>query len=107
LQILAQENPLTERGAVSEFEFPQWVGSGHSLNTSYFAGAPNDEGVASPVQIWSGLRRNDVFPFTFSSAVSLAHTSRLNHSRYKRPGGIEVSLYLPKMGQCDGIANYC
>lgn len=45
--------------------------SAGAINAAYFAGAPNDDGVAKLAEIWSGLRRGDVFPFTFASAVGL------------------------------------
>ena len=42
-----------------------------AINASYFAGAPDMDGVAKLERIWSGLRRSDVFPFTLASAVGL------------------------------------
>jgi NTE family protein len=48
-----------------------------ALNAGYFAGAPNAEGVMRLEEIWSGLRRSDIFPFTFESAFGL-----LRHSGY-------------------------
>jgi NTE family protein len=42
-----------------------------AINAGYFAGAPNAEGVARLEEIWSGLRRSDVFPFTFETAFGL------------------------------------
>jgi NTE family protein len=42
-----------------------------AINASYFAGVPNAEGVAKLEQIWSGLRRADIFPFTLASAIGL------------------------------------
>jgi NTE family protein len=42
-----------------------------AINAAYFAGAPNEAGVTRLAQIWSRLRRRDVFPFTFASAVGL------------------------------------
>jgi NTE family protein len=45
--------------------------SAGALNASYFAGAPNAQGVAALERIWSGLRRSDIFPFTLASAFGL------------------------------------
>jgi NTE family protein len=45
--------------------------SAGALNASYFAGAPNAQGVATLERIWSGLRRSDIFPFTLKSAFGL------------------------------------
>lgn len=45
--------------------------SAGALNASYFAGAPNAEGVAALERIWSGLRRSDIFPFTLASAFGV------------------------------------
>lgn len=45
--------------------------SAGAINAAYFAGAPTKEGVAKLAQLWSGLRRSDVFPFTLVSAVGL------------------------------------
>ena len=59
---------LLSAGLQPDFVIGSSVGA---INAAYFAGAPNDEGVAKLAQIWSGLRRGDVFPFTFSSAVGL------------------------------------
>ena len=42
-----------------------------ALNASYFAGAPNAQGVANLERIWSGLRRSDIFPFTLTSVFGL------------------------------------
>lgn len=45
--------------------------SAGAINAAYFAGAPNAEGVARLAEIWSGLRRREVFPVTFKSAFGL------------------------------------
>ncbi len=45
--------------------------SAGALNASYFAGAPNAQGVETLERIWSGLRRSDIFPFTLASAFGL------------------------------------
>jgi len=42
-----------------------------AINASYFAGAPNLDGVAMLERIWSGLRRSDIFPFTVASDFGL------------------------------------
>jgi NTE family protein len=42
-----------------------------AINAGYFAGAPNAQGVAKLAEIWSGLRRSDVFSFTFASAFGM------------------------------------
>ena len=42
-----------------------------AINSSYFVGAPNAAGVATLEQIWSGLRRADIFPFSLASAFGL------------------------------------
>jgi NTE family protein len=49
-----------------------------AINASYFAAAPNADGVAALARIWSGLRRSDVFPFTLVNAFGLLrHPSHL------------------------------
>jgi NTE family protein len=42
-----------------------------AINAAYFASAPDVECVARLEQIWSGLRRADIFPFTLTSAFGL------------------------------------
>jgi NTE family protein len=42
-----------------------------AINGAYFAGAPTLEGVAQLEAIWRGLRRRDVFPFTWRSLIGL------------------------------------
>jgi NTE family protein len=42
-----------------------------AINASYFADAPNAAGVATLDEIWSGLRRADIFPITLPSALGL------------------------------------
>ena len=42
-----------------------------AINAAYFASAPDVECVARLEQIWSRLRRADVFPFTLTSAFGL------------------------------------
>src|ERR1700680_2991277 len=48
-----------------------------ALNAGYFAGAPTVKGVERLEELWSGLRRRDIFPFTIGSAFGL-----LRHSGY-------------------------
>ncbi len=57
-----------------------------AINAAYFAGAPNADGVERLAEIWSGLRRGDVFPFTFAGAFgllrhpdSIVDSGRLRH----------------------------
>jgi NTE family protein len=59
---------LLAAGVQPDFVIGTSVGA---INAAYFAGAPTAEGVAGLAGIWSGLRRSDVFPFTFASAVGL------------------------------------
>ena len=56
---------LLSAGLHPDFVIGASVGA---INAGYFAGAPNAEGVEKLAEIWSGLRRGDVFPFTFASA---------------------------------------
>jgi NTE family protein len=59
---------LLSSGVQPDFVVGTSVGA---INASYFAGAPNTEGVARLEQIWLGLRRADIFPFTLASAFGL------------------------------------
>src|ERR1043166_2599434 len=59
---------LLSHGGRPDFVVGSSVGA---INASYFAAAPNADGVAALGRIWSGLRRADVFPFTFVSAFGL------------------------------------
>jgi NTE family protein len=59
---------LLENGVRPDFVVGSSVGA---INASYFAAAPNAEGVAALARIWSGLRRADVFPFTLVNALGL------------------------------------
>jgi NTE family protein len=68
-----------------------------AINASYFAGAPDADGVAALARIWSGLRRADIFPFTLASVVGL-----LRHpGNLVDPGGlrrlIETNLPFPRI----------
>jgi NTE family protein len=72
---------LLSAGVQPDFVVGSSVGA---INAAYFAGAPDEAGVARLAEIWSGLRRGDVFPFTFSSAVGL-----LRHPDYiVNPSGL-------------------
>lgn len=59
---------LLSSGVQPDFVVGASVGA---INASYFAGAPNAEGVAALERIWSGLRRADIFPLTLASAFGL------------------------------------
>jgi NTE family protein len=59
---------LLSVGMQPDFVIGSSVGA---INASYFAGAPNEEGVETLATIWSGMRGRDVFPFTFASALGL------------------------------------
>ena len=59
---------LLSSGVQPDFVVGTSVGA---INASYFAGAPNTEGVARLEQIWLGLRRADIFPLTLASAFGL------------------------------------
>lgn len=64
-----------------------------AINASYFASVPTPEGVAKLERIWTGLRRSDIFPFTFTSAIRL-----LRHpGNLVDPGGLRniIELNLP------------
>ncbi|MGH6796510.1 MAG: patatin-like phospholipase family protein [Methylocella sp.] len=45
--------------------------SAGAMNAAYFAGTPDAEGMERLAEIWSGLRRKEVFPVTFKSAIGL------------------------------------
>jgi len=64
-----------------------------AIDANYFASVPTHEGVAKLERIWTGLRRSDVFPFTFTSAIGL-----LRHpGNLVDPGGLRniIELNLP------------
>ena len=70
-----------------------------AINASYFAAAPDADGVAALERIWSGLRRADVFPFTLAGAFRL-----LRHPEHLvDPIGlrrlIETNLRYPRLEQ--------
>jgi NTE family protein len=59
---------LLSHGLRPDFVVGASVGA---INASYFASAPDAECVARLEQIWCGLRRGDIFPFTLTSAFGL------------------------------------
>jgi len=59
---------LVKDGIVPDLVVGASVGA---INGAYFAGAPTLEGVAQLEAIWCGLRRRDVFPFTWRSLIGL------------------------------------
>jgi NTE family protein len=65
---------LVAAGVRPDFIVGSSVGA---MNACYFAGAPNAEGVERLARIWLGLRRRDIFPFTFGMALGL-----LRHANY-------------------------
>ncbi|MGH6800221.1 MAG: patatin-like phospholipase family protein [Methylocella sp.] len=85
---------LISAGIQPDFVIGTSVGA---INASYFAGAPNAEGVERLGQIWSGLRRSDVFPFTFASTFGLLR----NQGHVVDPSGlrrlIESNLAYPRL----------
>lgn len=59
---------LVADGIVPDLVVGSSVGA---INGAYFAGVPTAEGVALLEAIWRGLRRRDVFPFTWRSLIGL------------------------------------
>jgi len=59
---------LLEAGVRPDFVIGTSVGA---LNAAYFAGAPDLDGVARLAGVWRGLRRHDIFPVSFASAMRL------------------------------------
>lgn len=59
---------LLEADVCPDFVVGASVGA---INAAYFACAPNLEGVAALEQIWLGLHRADIFPFTLTSLIGL------------------------------------
>src|ERR1051326_3697940 len=59
---------LLSHGVRPDFVVGSSVGA---INASYFAAAPDLDGVAALARIWSGLRRSDVFPLTLMNAIGL------------------------------------
>ena len=59
---------LVAAGVVPDLVVGSSVGA---VNGAYFSGAPTPKGVAQLEAIWCGLRRRDVFPFTWRSLTGL------------------------------------
>lgn len=59
---------LLEAGVHPDFVVGTSVGA---LNAAYFAGKPDLEGVKQLADIWRGLKRHDIFPVSFASAMRL------------------------------------
>ncbi|MBW7921830.1 MAG: patatin-like phospholipase family protein [Rubellimicrobium sp.] len=59
---------LVEAGVTPDFVIGTSVGA---LNAAYFAGSPDLDGVKALGNIWRGLRRRDIFPVSFASAMRL------------------------------------
>jgi NTE family protein len=81
---------LLSHGVQPDFVVGASVGA---LNATYFAGAPNIEGVAMLERIWCGLRRSDVFPISLASVIGL-----LRHpGNIADPGGLRrlIETHLP------------
>ncbi|MGN6570616.1 MAG: patatin-like phospholipase family protein [Pseudolabrys sp.] len=75
---------LLAAGVVPDFVVGASVGA---INASYFACAPTSEGVAALARIWLGLRRADIFPFTFANAIGL----------FRHPGNLVDSAGLRRV----------
>lgn len=58
---------LHDAGIVPDLVVGASVGA---INAAYFAGAPDAEGIARLERLWSGVRREDVFPFTYLRALA-------------------------------------
>ncbi len=65
---------LVAAGVRPDFIVGSSVGA---MNACYFAGQPDAEGVERLARIWLGLRRKDIFPFSFGMAFGL-----LRHANY-------------------------
>ncbi len=59
---------IISAGLKPDFVIGSSVGA---MNAAYFAGAPDAEGVERLAEIWSGLRRSDVFPLSLGRLFSL------------------------------------
>ena len=68
-----------------------------AINACYFACAPDVVGVATLEQIWSGLRRADIFPFSLASAFGLIrpHGHLVDPSKLRRV--IETNLLYSRL----------
>ncbi len=72
---------LLSAGLQPDFVIGTSVGA---LNACYFAGAPNAEGAARLAEIWSSVRRSDIFSFTFASAFGMLR----NQGHFVDPSGL-------------------
>lgn len=63
---------LTEEGVRPDFVVGSSVGA---LNAAYYTGAPDAGGVARLAEIWCGLRRSDIFPFSLFRLLGLLRRS--------------------------------
>lgn len=72
---------LLSAGLQPDFVIGTSVGA---LNACYFAGAPNLEGAARLAEIWSSVRRSDIFSFTFASAFGMLR----NQGHFVDPSGL-------------------
>jgi NTE family protein len=59
---------LLEAGVKPDFVIGTSAGA---MNAAYFAGFPNREGIERLAQLWAGIRRRDVFPFTLAGVFGL------------------------------------
>lgn len=59
---------LTEAGVQPDFILGSSVGA---LNAAFFSGAPDASGAARLAEVWCGLRRADVFPFSPSRLLGI------------------------------------
>lgn len=63
---------LTEAGVRPDFILGSSVGA---LNAAFFSGAPDAAGAARLAEVWCGLRRADVFPFSLSRLMGILRRS--------------------------------
>ncbi|MBP7240759.1 patatin-like phospholipase family protein [Amaricoccus sp.] len=63
---------LTAAGVRPDFVIGSSVGA---LNAAYFTGAPDQAGVERLAEIWCGLRRSDVFPFSLTRVLGVLRRS--------------------------------
>lgn len=63
---------LTEAGLRPDLVVGSSAGA---LNAAHFAGAPDKAGVTRLAEIWSGLKRSDVFPFSLAGLLAVVRRS--------------------------------
>lgn len=61
-------HPLLQAGLLPDLVVGSSVGA---INAAYFAGAPDMAGLSRLAEIWTRLRRADIFPLTLSAAFGL------------------------------------